>query len=66
MINLQKPRTSHKDIKFIAVKDTGSPEAVYKADNRVFYAEVQQDQDGEFYFLHMDRAHYLPQEFQQD
>lgn len=66
MINLQKPRTSHKDIKFIAVKDTGSPEVVYKADNRVFYAEVQQDQDGEFYFLHMDRAHYLPQEFQQD
>lgn len=65
MINLQKPRTSHKDIKFIAVKDTGSPEAVYKADNRVFYAEVQQDQDGEFYFLHLNRAHYLPQEFQQ-
>lgn len=66
MINLQKPRTTTKDIKFIAVKDTGSPEAVYKANNQVFYAEVQQDQDGEYYFLHLNRAHYLPQEFQQD
>jgi hypothetical protein len=65
MINLQKPRTTTQNIKFIAVKDTGNPEAIYKADNRVFYAEVQQDQDGEFYFLHMDRAQYLPQEFQQ-
>jgi hypothetical protein len=65
MINLQKPRTTTQNIKFIAVKDTGSPEAIYKADNRVFYAEVQQDQDGEFYFLHMDKAQYLPQEFQQ-
>jgi hypothetical protein len=65
MIDLRKPRATHKDIKFIAVKDTGSPEAIYKADNRVFYAEVQQDQDGEFYFLHMNRAQYLPQEFQQ-
>lgn len=65
MINLKKPRTTHKDIKFIAVKDTGSPEAVYKADNRVYYAQVQEDQDGEFYFLHLNRAHYLPQEFQQ-
>ena len=65
MINLKKPRTTHKDIKFIAVKDTGTPEAIYKADNRVFYAEIQQDQDGEFYFLHMNKAQYLPQEFQQ-
>ena len=66
MINLQKPRTTAQNIKFIAVKDTGTPEAIYKADNRVFYAEVQQDMDGEFYFLHMSRAHYLPDEFQQD
>jgi hypothetical protein len=65
MLNLQKTRTTQKNVKFIAVKDTGSPEAIYKADNRVFYAEVQQDQDGEFYFLHMNRAQYLPQEFQQ-
>lgn len=65
MINLQKPRATPKDIKFIAVKNTGSPEAIYKADNKVLYSEVQQDQDGEFYFLHMNRAHYLPQEFQQ-
>jgi hypothetical protein len=65
MINLQKPRTTTQNIKFIAVKNTGTPEAVYKADNRVFYAEVQEDQDGEFYFLHMGRAQYLPQEFQQ-
>jgi len=65
MINLQKPRTTTQNIKFIAVKDTGSPEAIYKADNRVFYAEVQQDQEGEYYFLHMDTAQYLPQEFQQ-
>ena len=65
MINLQKTQPPPKNIKFIAVKDTGSPEAVYKADNKVFYAEVQQDQDGEFYFLHMNRAQYLPQEFQQ-
>ena len=65
MFNPQKTQPPPKDIKFIAVKDTGSPEAIYKADNRVFYAEVQQDQDGEFYFLHMNRAQYLPQEFQQ-
>ena len=65
MINLKKPRKTHKEIKLIAVKDTGSPEAIYKADNRVFYAEVQQDQEGEFYFLHMNKAQYLPQEFQQ-
>jgi hypothetical protein len=64
MINLQKPRTTQKDIKFIAVKDTGTPEAIYKADNRVFYAEVQEDQEGEFYFLHMNKAQYLPREFQ--
>jgi hypothetical protein len=64
MINLQKPRTTHKDIKFIAVKDTGTPEAIYKADNRIFYAEIQEDQDGEFYFLHMNKAQYLPREFQ--
>ena len=66
MLNPQKTQPPPKDIKFIAVKDTGSPEAIYKADNRVFYAEVQQDQDGEYYFLHMSRAHYLPDEFQQD
>jgi len=65
MLNLQKTRTTQKNVKVIAVKDTGSPEAIYKVDNRVFYAEVQQDQDGEFYFLHMNRAQYLPQEFQQ-
>lgn len=65
MINLQKPRTTTQNIKFIAVKDTSSPEAIYKAGNKVFYAEVQQDQDGEFYFLHMNRAQYLPKEFQQ-
>jgi hypothetical protein len=65
MINLQKTQPPTQNIKFIAVKDTGSPEAIYKADNRVFYAEVQEDQDGEFYFLHMNRAQYLPQEFQQ-
>lgn len=64
MINLQKTRTTQKDIKFIAVKDTGTPEAIYKADNRVFYAEIQEDQDGEFYFLHMNKAQYLPREFQ--
>jgi hypothetical protein len=66
MINLQKPRTTTQNIKFIAVKNTGTPEAIYKADNRIFYAEIQEDQDGEFYFLHMNRAQYLPQEFQQD
>lgn len=65
MINLKKPRKTTQNIKFIAVKDTGEPKAIYKADNIVFYAEVQQDQDGEFYFLHMNKAQYLPQEFQQ-
>jgi hypothetical protein len=65
MINLKKPRKTHKEIKLIAVKDTGEPKAIYKADNMVFYAEVQQDQEGEFYFLHMNKAQYLPQEFQQ-
>ncbi|NBX51147.1 hypothetical protein EBT25_14775 [bacterium] len=65
MLNLQKTQPPPKKIKFIAVKNTGQPEAIYKADNRVFYAEIQQDMDGEFYFLHMSRAHYLPHEFQQ-
>ena len=65
MINLQKTQPPPQNIKFIAVKNTGQPEAVYKADNRVFYAEVQEDQDGEFYFLHMGKAQYLPHEFQQ-
>jgi hypothetical protein len=64
MINLQKPRNTQNKIKFIAVKDTGTPEAIYKADNRVFYAEIQEDQEGEFYFLHMNKAQYLPREFQ--
>jgi hypothetical protein len=66
MLNLKKPRKPQKDIKLIAVKDTGSPEAIYKADNRVFYAEIREDMEGEFYFLHMNKAQYLPQEFQQD
>ena len=65
MLNLQKTQPQPQNIKFIAVKNTGTPEAVYKADNKVFYAEVQEDQDGEFYFLHMGKAQYLPQEFQQ-
>lgn len=52
------------NVKFIAVKDHGQPEAVYKSAGRVFYAEVQEDQEGQFYFLHMDRAEYLPFEFQ--
>lgn len=51
-------------VKFIAVKDHGHPEAVYKANGRVFYAEVQEDQEGQFYFLHINRAEYLPAEFQ--
>ena len=65
MINLQKTQPQPQNIKFIAVKNAGQPEAIYKADNRVFYAEVQEDQDGEFYFLHMNKAQYLPAEFQQ-
>lgn len=65
MLNLQKTQPQPQNIKFIAVKNTGTPEAVYKADNKVFYAEVQEDQDGEFYFLHMNKAQYLPAEFQQ-
>ena len=65
MLNLQKTQPQPQNIKFIAVKNTGTPEAVYKANNKVFYAEVQEDQDGEFYFLHMNKAQYLPAEFQQ-
>ena len=65
MLNLKKQRRPQKDIKLIAVKNTGESEAIYKADNRVFYAEIQEDMDGEFYFLHMNKAQYLPQEFQQ-
>lgn len=52
------------NIKFIAVKDHGQPEAVYKASGRVFYAEIQEDQEGQFYFLHVNSAHYLPKDFQ--
>jgi phage-related protein len=65
MIDLRKPRRTPKEVKLIAVKDTGTQEAVYKVNNVVYFAEIQNDQDGEFYFLHMNRAVYLPHEFQQ-
>lgn len=65
MIDLKKPRRTPKEVKLIAVKDTGIQEAVYKVNNAVYFAEIQNDQDGEFYFLHMNKAVYLPDEFQQ-
>ena len=65
MITLKKPRRTPKEVKLIAVKDTGTQEAVYKVNNVVYFAEIQNDQDGEFYFLHMSKAIYLPDEFQQ-
>ena len=65
MIDLRKPRRTPKEVKLIAVKDTGIQEAVYKVNNAVYFAEIQHDQDGEFYFLHMNKAIYLPDEFQQ-
>jgi hypothetical protein len=65
MIDLRKPRRTPKEVKLIAVKDTGIQEAVYKVNDVVYFAEIQNDQDGEYYFLHMSRAIYLPDEFQQ-
>ena len=65
MITLKKPRKTPNEVKLIAVKDTGIQEAVYKVNNAVYFAEIQNDQDGEFYFLHMNKAIYLPDEFQQ-
>ena len=65
MIDLRKPRRTPKEVKLIAVKDTGIQEAVYKVNNVVYIAELQNDQEGEFYFLHMSKAIYLPDEFQQ-
>jgi hypothetical protein len=65
MIDLRKPRRTPKEVKLIAVKDTGIQEAVYKVNNAVYFAEIQHDQEGEFYFLHMNKAIYLPDEFQQ-
>ena len=65
MIDLRKQRRTPKEVKLIAVKDTGIQEAVYKVNNAVYFAEIQNDQDGEFYFLHMNKAIYLPDEFQQ-
>ena len=65
MIDLRKPRRTPNEVKLIAVKDTGIQEAVYKVNNAVYFAEIQHDQEGEFYFLHMNKAIYLPDEFQQ-
>jgi hypothetical protein len=65
MIDLRKPRRTPKEVKLIAVKNTGIQEAVYKVNDVVYFAEIQNDQDGEYYFLHMSRAIYLPDEFQQ-
>jgi len=65
MIDLRKPRRTPNEVKLIAVKDTGIQEAVYKVNNAVYFAEIQHDQEGEFYFLHMNKAVYLPDEFQQ-
>lgn len=65
MIDLRKPRRTQNEVKLIAVKDTGIQEAVYKVNNAVYFAEIQNDQEGEFYFLHMNKAIYLPDEFQQ-
>jgi len=48
----------------LAVKDNGSPIAIYKHNGEVKEAEIQEDAEGQFYYFVEDKAHYLPDNFQ--
>jgi hypothetical protein len=48
----------------LAVKDNGSPEAIYKYKGEVLTAEILEDMEGQLYYFVEDKAHYLPDIFQ--
>lgn len=48
----------------LAVKDNGSPEAIYRYKGEVLRAEIQEDIEGQLYYFVGDKAHYLPLNFQ--
>jgi hypothetical protein len=48
----------------LAVKDNGSPEAIYKYKGEVLTAEIVEDAEGQLYYFVEDKAHYLPDNMQ--
>jgi hypothetical protein len=48
----------------LAVKDNGSPTAIYKHKGEVLEAEIVEDAEGQLYYFVGDKAHYLPDIFQ--
>lgn len=48
----------------LAVKDNGSPEAIYRYKGDILTAEILEDAEGQFYYFVGDKAHYLPDNFQ--
>jgi len=48
----------------LAVKDNGSPIAIYKHKGEVLEAEILEDMEGQLYYFVGDKAHYLPDIFQ--
>jgi hypothetical protein len=48
----------------LAVKDNGSPEAIYRYKGDILTAEIVEDADGQLYYFVGDKAHYLPDIFQ--
>ena len=48
----------------LAVKDNGSPEAIYRYKGEVLTAEIVEDAEGQLYYFVEDKAHYLPDNFQ--
>lgn len=57
MNNTNKPQ-------LLAVKDNGSPTAIYKHKGEVLEAEIQEDIEGQLYYFVGYKAHYLPLNFQ--
>jgi hypothetical protein len=48
----------------LAVKDNGSPEAIYKYKGDILTAEIVEDAEGQLYYFVEDKAHYLPDNMQ--
>jgi hypothetical protein len=48
----------------LAVKDNGSPEAIYRYKGEVLTAEIVEDAEGQLYYFVEDKAHYLPDNMQ--
>jgi hypothetical protein len=48
----------------LAVKDNGSPEAIYRYKGEVLTAEIVEDGEGQLYYFVDNKAHYLPDNFQ--